>query len=223
MKIKQLIPLLALTAPFAANADFLSISAGGGLWYDTPGGTYQGADTNDDLAWSEESQGYLFVTFEHFVPIIPNARLSYTSLDHTGSDTSGPTAINNELVVEMTDLLLYYEVLDNIVSLDLGLNIRNLKFDFVTSDASLTSHVDETFPMLYALVGASPWPDLIVSGELSIINFDGIEITDFIAKVAYTTNSFVGFEAGYRHQKLVLDDVDNTNADLTFDGGMAQV
>jgi len=131
--------------------------------------------------------------------------------------------VDNDISIETTDLIAYYEVLDNVVSLDLGLNIRNLKIDYtIISTGSTTSDsVSETIPMLYALIGASPWPDLIISGELSYIAFEGNTVSDFTAKIAYTTDFFVGFEAGYRKQTFELDDASETDADLDFDGVFA--
>ena len=75
--------------------------------------------------------------------------------------------------------------------------------------------------MLYVLVGTSPWPELIISGELSYMAFDGSSVSDFTAKVAYTTNFFVGFEAGYRVQSFEFDDISDTDANLDFDGVFA--
>ena len=72
--------------------------------------------------------------------------------------------------------------------------------------------------MLYALVGVTPWPDVIISGEMSYIAFDGSSISDITAKIAYTTDFFVGFEAGYRMQEYEFDDISDTDADLSFDG-----
>ena len=187
MKLKQLYCLsalvLSLILPQIAIADALSLSVGGGIWNEDPSGTYNKTsetpiDVNKNLFWDTESQGYLFVTLEHFVPIIPNARLTYTKIDHTGSGNTdfvfdGITYngdINNTIKIETLDLLLYYEVLDNVVSVDLGLNIRNLKVDFVLTEATAgttTDSANETIPMIYALVGFSPIPDLIISGEMS--------------------------------------------------------
>jgi len=238
MKLKQLYCLsalvLSLILPQIAIADALSLSVGGGIWNEDPSGTYNKTseapvDVNKNLFWDTESQGYFFVTLEHPVPIIPNARLTYTKIDHTGSGNTnfvfdGVTYngdINNTIKIETLDLLLYYEVLDNVVNVDLGLNIRNLKVDFVLTGATAettTDSANEIIPMIYALVGFSPIPDLIISGEMSYVAYDGSSISDFTAKVAYTTNFFVGIEAGYRSQKFELDDVEETNTDLTFDG-----
>jgi len=241
MKIKQLYCLSTLALPFIfpqiAIADALSLSIGGGTWDETPEGTYNRTidapiDVNDDFLWDKESQGYAFITLEHFVPIIPNIKLIYTKIDHTGSgaggfDYNGITYNNfaNTVTVETLDLLLYYEVLDNVVSLDLGLNIRNLKADFAiidtTTNATDSDSVDEFIPMVYALVGFSPWPDLIISGEMSYVTYSGNTISDYTVKIAYTTNFFIGLEAGYRNQKIELDDNDGTDTDLTFDGPFA--
>jgi len=39
--------------------------------------------------------------------------------------------------------------------------------------------------------------------------------------VSYTTNFFVGVEAGYRKQQYTFDDVSGTDSDLSFDGVFA--
>ena len=242
MKIKQLAYLLTLAAPLTANADFLSISAGGGAWNESPSGNFQkvtdpiAVDVENDLFWDSESQAYAFIAFEHFVPIVPNVRLLYTKIDHDGSGNATfnfdgqpfDGIVTNDIEIETTDLILYYEVLDNVVSLDLGLNIRSLKADYtITGDdgsggiSTTTDSIDEVVPMLYAAVGASPWPELLISGELSYVAFDGSSVSDFTAKVAYTTNFLLGFEAGYRKQNFEFDDVSDTDADLDFDGVFA--
>ena len=241
MKIKQLFCLMALALPLSANADFLSISAGGGAWNADPSGSFKkttdpaDVDIKENLFWDTETNGYAFITLEHFVPIVPNARLMLTNIDQSGSGITSfefdgdiySGNVNNDFSIQTLDLLLYYEVLDNIVSLDLGLNIRNLKVDYsITGTVSgatttTTDSLDETVPMLYVLVGGSPWPDLIISGELSYVAYSGSSISDFTAKVAYTTNFFVGFEAGYRQQKYEFDDVSEADAKLDFDGVFA--
>ncbi len=237
MKIKHLFYLVALSAPFTANADTLSVSVGGGVWNQSSSGNFQktvdttSVDIKDDLFWSDESQGYLFATFEHPVPLIPNVKLMKTTLDQSGSgnanfffDGQNYTGnVSNDFSIDTLDLFAYYEILDNVVSLDIGLDIRKIKVDYTISSTGITTtdSVDETIPMLYAMVGATPWPDLTISGELSYISYDGSKISDFTAKVAYTTSFMLGLEAGYRKQQYTLDDISDTNADLSFDGVFA--
>jgi len=237
MKIKQLLCLAALSTPLAVHADTLSIAVGGGGWNAAPSGSFKKttdpAEVNvkDDLFWDTETQGYFFATLEHPIPIIPNVKLMATKIDQSGSGDTNFTFdgvtysgnVSNDFSIETLDLIAYYEILDNVVSIDIGLNIRNLKVDYNIIDTTgntppNTDSMNETIPMLYALVGGSPIPDLIISGELSYIAYSGSTISDFTAKVAYTTNFFVGFEAGYRKQKYEFDDVSETDAKLDFDG-----
>jgi len=220
----------------AAQAEALSLTVGGGIWNATPDGTFNkvtdptSVDVKDNLFLDTESQGYAFITLEHFIPIIPNVRLMYTDNSYAGNGTStftfdGQSFTGNVVSdIQMTtlDLIAYYEVLDNVVSLDLGLNIRQLSIDYtITSAASAsvtTDSFNETIPMLYALVGVSPWPDFLLSAEMSYVTYDGSTVSDFTAKVAYTTNFLMGIEAGYRSQTLELDNINDTNADISFDG-----
>jgi len=234
MRLKQLACIVALALPFSAQSDTLSVTIGGGIWDESPTGTFQKTtdplpvDVVENLFWDNEAQNYVFVSLEHFIPIIPNFRLIRTNIDHTGNglttfNFNGLTFtgnVNNDISITTTDLIAYYEVLDNVVSLDLGLVIRNLKVDYtITGGGSTTTDsLNETVPMLYALIGASPWPDLTISGELSYVAASGSSISDFTAKIAYTTNFMVGIEAGYRIQNFEFDDISSTNANMDFDG-----
>ncbi len=236
MKFNKLMTGCALAVlPAIASADVLSIAIGAGVWNETPdGGIRKITETTDvsvkdDLFWTEESQGYLFATLEHPVPLLPNVRLNYVKLDHTGSGTTAfdfegvsfSGTVANEFSIEQTDLVLYYEVLDNVVSLDLGLNVRllDISYSIVDEFANATSgSVSAPVPMLYGLVGATPWPGVLISAEGSFISYSGNTLSDFNAKIAYTTDFFVGFEAGYRTQTIELDDVDDTIANLDFKG-----
>ena len=143
MKLKQLFCLIALAVPLTVNADTLSVSVGGGVWNTSPSGSIHNTidhapvDVKEHLFWDDESQGYLFATLEHPVPIIPNVRLMYTKVDQSGSGITTfefdgnfyDGTVSNEFSIETTDLIAYYEVLDNVVSLDIGLNIRSLNID----------------------------------------------------------------------------------------------
>jgi outer membrane protein len=225
-----------LISPVSANADILSFSAGGGVWNTSPDGSFQATNdpgavsVTDNLFWGSESQGYFFATLEHPVPIIPNVKLMYTKIEQSGSGNTTFTfdglpfsgKVSNDFKIENLDLIAYYEVLDNVVSLDLGLDIRNMKIDYsIVNGSTASDSFDETVPLLYVLVGVSPLPDLLISGEVSYLKYSGSSISDMTAKISYTTDFFVGFEAGYRIQKYEFDDVSGYNADLTFDGMFA--
>ncbi len=223
-----------LSVPTFSMADTLSVSIGGGMWQEDPSGYFRNAtdptniDVNSDLFWKKEDQGYLFVTLEHFVPIIPNFRVMTTSLDHSGSGTAsfvlnGQTFTGDVISsgsFDQTDITAYWELLDNVVSLDLGLTAKLLDFSYsvASTGASTSDSFSATIPMLYGLVGASPIPGLFLGVEGNLVSYDGNSLTDFTAKVAYTTDFFLGIEGGYRSQTYELDDVDGYFGKLEFKG-----
>jgi len=236
MKTRQKLIALALTVlPAVAAADFLGFSVGGGVWNTSPEGGFRktgdplSVNVKDNLLWDTESRGYVSASFEHFVPLIPNVRININSLDYSGNGSSsfsfdGKTysgVIDNKITIEQTDLLLYWELLDNIVSLDFGLDARALNIDYSIRDNNGNNSSDsasQVVPMLYVMVGASPWFGILLSAEAYYISAAGNELSDYSAKISYTTDYLVGFEAGYRSEKIVLDDVDNFFSDMTFKG-----
>ncbi len=233
--------LLALSG--ITSADTLSISLGAGIWYDSPsGGVNDGAttkfDAKQDLFWSEESQGYFFLTFEHPVPFVPNVRLSATKLEHGGAGTLTRTItiggvdypvseyITNSFKLDQKDLLLYWEILDNVVSFDLGLNVKLADLSYTVTGDTVGTNSDSykaTIPMIYGLLGVSPIPDLIISVEGSYITYSGTTVSDMMARIAYTTPYFVGVEAGYRSQTYQFTNIAGFDGNLDFKGPFAGV
>src|SRR5690606_18764663 len=93
---------------------------------------------------------------EHPVPYLPNIRLGQTNLTHDGFGVlhflGTDYAFRGTIDLSHTDVTGYYEVLDNIVSLDLGLTARifdgEIKTDFIAS----TIPLDSVYALLYANV-----------------------------------------------------------------------
>jgi len=212
----------------AANADALGLFVGGGMWDYEPSGTFGtvGDDVIDveaDLNFGGEQDAYVWAAFEHFVPIIPNIRIEAASvgsdgtasnLDFNGITLSGPASIS----LDNTDAILYYRLLDNWVSLDLGLNVRTLDGDFIIDTEKVS--ISETIPMLYASAQFDlPFSGFSVGGDINIINYDGSEYRDIRLRAMYELG-VVGFEAGLKTSTIVLDDVSGVSSDLEFSGLM---
>ena len=235
-KLHTLACATMLSVPAITMADTLSVAIGGGMWKEDPSGYFTNASTPDnidvkqDLYWQEEDQTYLFATLEHPIPILPNVRILMTNLEHSGSGTASFT-INGETFsgdvsstgsFDQTDITAYWEVLENVVSLDLGLTAKLLDFSY-SIDSSLGSgptsdSFSATIPMLYGMVGVSPIPGLFLGVEGNIISYDGSDLTDFVAKVSYTTDFFIGVEGGFRSQSYTIDDIDGYSGKLDFEG-----
>ena len=236
-KLLSLTCATLLTLPAVSTADVLSFAIGGGIWKEDPSGYFRNqnagdtinVDVKEDLFWKEEDQGYWFATLEHPVPILPNVRILSTSLDHSGSGTTSFTingetftgTVSNEGSFDQTDITAYWEVLDNVVSLDLGLTAKLIDFSYSVADNfgnTTSGSLSGTVPMLYGLVGISPIPGLYLGVEGNFIGYDGNDLTDITAKISYTTDFFLGIEGGYRSQSYTLDDVDGYFGKLEFEG-----
>jgi len=213
----------------AASADALGFFVGGGVWDYDPSGTFGTTgddviDVKSDLGFSSQQDAYVWAAFEHFVPIIPNIRVEAASMGSDGAadgldfgggiNVTGPASIS----LDTTDAILYYRLLDNWVNLDLGLNIRNLKGDFIVVDEKIS--ISETIPMLYASAQFDmPLTGLSLGGDINIINYDGNDYRDIRLRALYEMG-IIGFEAGYKTSTLVLDNVSGVTADLEFSGLM---
>lgn len=244
MKKVMLASGLMLAAPFA-SADFLGVYAGAGQWQSDYSGQIGDANNDidvNDLGLNESDNNYFYVAFEHPIPLIPNARLQMTDLSSSQSATitrsftlDGETFEAGENVDSTVDLshidgTLYYELLDNWVSLDLGLTIR--KFDgYVAAEGSANGLLseqyvvlDEAIPMAYGKARFDlPFSGLSVGGQANVISYDDNSLSDLSINVAYdfinTLALDLGVELGYRQMNLEINE--DVTADVELKGPYA--
>ncbi|TDY02963.1 TIGR04219 family outer membrane beta-barrel protein [Thiohalophilus thiocyanatoxydans] len=240
-KLAIILPALAVSS--TAFADTLGARFGAGMWDHTPGGhlRYQtsnsnhNADLQDDLNLEDDQEGYFYALVEHPVPLIPNVKLMRTGLTSNGSGTinseftyGGETYeanqdITSELQLDHTDVTLYWQLLDNVVSFDFGLTAKMIDAEATLRQTSgnektVTNSFDGVVPMGYLGIGATPWPGVELRLEGSALSVGDNSLTDYTAKVSYTTDFLLGVEAGYRSLELELDDLDDVDANMEFDG-----
>src|SRR5690606_16951591 len=119
---------------FQAHADTIGIQAGGGVWQPDIEGSFGITEviTVEELGLKGEDANYFYFALEHPVPVLPNIRITRTDLEAKGSavlsedftfdEIAFPagTSTNTMLDLSHTDYTLYYEILDNVASADLG-------------------------------------------------------------------------------------------------------
>jgi outer membrane protein len=240
-KMTKILPLSILMATSAASADTVfGIYAGAGQWQ----ADYEGTIGNpaielQSLGLKDSDNNYYFVALEHGVPVIPNIRLQRTDISSRQSAIISQTftldevtfTVNSEVTSDVdlthTDGVLYYEVLDNWVNLDLGLTLR--KFDGYATAMSPTARetvtLDKLIPMIYGHARFNlPFTGFAVGGALNAISYNDNKITDYNAYVSYTFDSAmdIGAEVGYRSLDLRSDDK-NARVDATLAGPYASI
>jgi outer membrane protein len=139
-----------------------------------------------------------------------------------GFDTVNAGDIETNLDLSHYGAVFYYEILDNWVSIDLGLDVRKfdgqLKITNTGDSSTSTTEIDETVPLGYiAAEFAMPFTDMSAGAEISAISYSGNSIHD--AKVRLRQGFSLAFiELGYRQLGIKLDDVSDLDVDLDFSG-----
>ncbi|MEH6451896.1 MAG: TIGR04219 family outer membrane beta-barrel protein [Psychromonas sp.] len=195
MKLKACAALVATTICMPTMADIIEIYAG--MDYRN-----NASSTNIyDLEDSNNLSGYL--ALEHFVPLIPNAKIKY-------SDLSSDTSIgSNDVSSSAGNAILYYRLFNNSL----------LEFDFGLAYTHFESDYDNLSSDLGQLYGATkvhlPGTNLhafaeVIGGSASSDNYTDAEIG-----LAYTFNpdSFlnVSVRAGYRYQEAEINKYEQEN------------
>lgn len=218
MKTLQL-PLFIATLGLCsvAQADFIGLKGDISYW------NVDGKANIDEKKWADQDldrKGTVqaSVAFEHPVPVIPNVKVKYTKLD---TETEENTVNKTDINLDHTDLILYYEILDNVVKADVGVGATRLNGDVKQFGTSVD--IDEYSPIVYAEVGAKlPFTGLSAKAEATYTNVNDVKITDAQAEVQYNfVQSMLldlGAKVGYRIMNIELDDMDKRDMKFEFKG-----
>jgi outer membrane protein len=127
----------------------IGLYLGGQIWQSEVSGILGEQNSLIDFNLIKEQQTNYFIAVEHHFPLLPNARISSTTLDTVGktnlTDEFGfddevfpiNDNVNTSFNTSYVDYTLYYELLNNgVFSLDLGLTARN--FDVVVTVTGTT-------------------------------------------------------------------------------------
>jgi len=236
LKKLALVTLLTLSQ---VNADMVGGEVSLGFFNHEPSGyaSYSGtsSDLEETLGFSGEQDIFLKAYLEHPFPIVPNVKIGYTTLSHDGSNDVVDFSwgiidnftgdIDNSLSLDITDVTLYYELLDNWVEIDAGLTAR-----YITGDMGVSTDITQDIvnfstwiPMLYGKARFNlPVTDLSFQLEANAISYWDMTAYDYEVSARYTLAMGIGLEAGYKSFHIDSDDlVDGLNADIDFSGPYA--
>ena len=174
-----------LIAGSAYGDSLFGIYAGAGSWQQEFSGDITSGITEvnveDDLMLQEENNNIFYLALEHGVPALPNLRLQHAQIVVSGNSTLTRTIEFNGTVFNLTDdvvtdvdltqtdLVLYYQILDNVVSLDLGVAARQIDgfFEIATTLEAARAEFEGVMPLLYGKVRADlPLTGLWIGAEV---------------------------------------------------------
>lgn len=215
MKYSLLALLCGVSLANVAQADTLyGLYADANYWHAKSDNTVQVAE-NAKETLKNKTSGQLAInaSLEHGVPLLPNVRVRHVGIKATQKDDAD---VKND--IKSTDVIAYYEVLDNVVSVDVGLGAKRIDGS-VNVMGKEYLNLDKTLPMAYASVGAKlPFTGLSAKAELGLAQGHQASAKDASAEIKYDFIDKalvdVGVKAGYRILNVKNDKV----AYPSFDG-----
>ena len=253
--MKKMLTTLATLATLAstADADIARLELGAGVFNQESSGYLSYVDTTMmmktegryDSKEVSSTNAYAWMLIKHPIPVIPNIRVEYASLNDEGlasgtfDGMSSPAPTDTPASFDITeiDIIPYYNLIDNTfwMTLDVGIDLKVMNIDYtisaVPSIVPLPSDFvgyDDTTSLVLPLVYVRgrleiPATNIGLESDVKYITYAGSTVYDVRAKVDYTFDFIPviqpAIEIGYRVHKfdLVIDD-DKTNLDLEFAG-----
>ncbi|MDX1677777.1 TIGR04219 family outer membrane beta-barrel protein [Arsukibacterium sp.] len=230
----------------AAADTLLGVYVGGDGWRADVTGSFGTSEPAPVFNFNSKTQGSYYIALEHPVPVLPNIRLAHNQLDANGITIidgqfsfAGETFVVNTTVANQvdltnTDIVLYYEILDNsVVALDLGVNAKHLDGSAsVTEQAQnglqAEQSVSQWIPLAYlsSKIGL-PLTGLDIFAQGSYIGWSDSRMYDVQAGIGYEIVDSLAVDirikVGYRAVNLRLDDLDSLYSNLDFKGAFAGV
>lgn len=190
----------AMILGFGVEADFYSPEVDG---------TFDYKSTSTRFNGDRESTYQIGAYLEHPVPLVPNLRIDYTP----ETKFSG---VGNNVSFTQLDVTPYYEILDTIVDIDVGVSLKVLEGK-ITGTAN--ENFSEVIPMGYMGAAVSiPGTPIALSGSVKYIGYDGDSFSDSRIKATWNIAAGLQFQAGYRYESLKVSNRLNTTANITFEG-----
>lgn len=211
---------------FTANvqADTVGLYLGGQIWQSEANGILGEKNALIDFNLKKEQQINYFVAVEHPFPLLPNARISSTSLDTTGKTTltqefsfggetfSAGDDFDASFNVSYVDYTLYYQLFDSgLFSFDLGLTARD--FDIIVTGTTIIETTLDVHKPCAAVPGiytpGDEFCNTLTSTTSSVTTTGKIKTDDIMPMLYVATNislRLTGLSVFAQGDFLLIDD-----------------
>ncbi|WP_028863224.1 TIGR04219 family outer membrane beta-barrel protein [Psychromonas aquimarina] len=200
MKKKICAAVVASVISMPSMADFLGVYAG--IDYRTMSTSHTANGMSGEFKDSNNLSGY--VALEHFVPLIPNAKLKYSDLGSEYNDGS----INTDS--SAMNAILYYQLFDNdLFEFDFGVAYTKVETDF----NNLSTELGQAYGAAKVHI---PGVNMHAFTEVTAGSLSDDNATDAEIGLAYTFNpdsNLLNFavRAGYRYQDAEINNFKQEN------------
>lgn len=232
---KSLVFATLLCLPAATvHADFVGLNIGVSHWSPELSGNFNSGndaiiDLSSDLGVNDPSQTSLVFILEHPIPVLPNVKYQSFDLETSGNKTltrnvtfngnnySAGNNVSSTFDLSHDDIKLYYEVLDNWINLDLGIDLKRFDGQVGINGNNIT--VDETVPLLYISARFDlPFTGFYAGADLNHLSSGDNSANDSTFLVGYESTIGLGIEGGLKTFSLDLDNADNIDTNIEYEG-----
>ncbi len=243
------------TAPLFAKSG-IDLELGVGAWTPTLGGhlNFTGGDAAgtevefDDMEYEKDNGKYMYMDFNHFVPVLPNIRIEKTDYKIVGEAENIPLKVFGFLVnsdadltidMDQTDIIIYWSLpfvstaTGGVFDINMGLDAK--KYDGTillerkilgVSTTVEEAEIDQTLPLIYLnFILDIPFTPIKLDATTKFVSYDGAKISDNSFKLSYKlpfSNALVdvNLDVGYRIQNITIPDslVDDLDLDMDTKG-----
>ncbi|QUJ67750.1 TIGR04219 family outer membrane beta-barrel protein [Photobacterium sp. GJ3] len=202
---------VALATAVPAQADMLlGGTVGADAWFSS-------AEINDAVDGGDKTMPSFYVSFEHFIPLIPNARIAYADIEA------------DAVAFKQTDFTAYYEILDNdLIAVDIGVSLIRFADGQYNAQGHAQTFDDEWQPAIYGNVEFGfPATPLTAFAEGNVGEFDDTSTLDVKAGMKFTiplVAADLNLRGGYRVMDYDFDAINNPlGGKVKLDGFFAGV
>jgi outer membrane protein len=201
---KQIFTAVIASAICMPSMAMLDLDVYTGIDYRTTDTSQSFSGTDQDLKDTNNLSGYLAI--EHFIPMLPNAKLKYSDL------STETTADSSSIKGSASNAILYYQLFDNgLFEFDFGLAYTSMETDSHNINADL-SQAYAAAKLFVPGTGIHAFTE-VVSGSLT-----NDKATDAELGLAYTFNPDsiinIAVRAGYRFQDATIGAFEQENKGL---------
>lgn len=166
---------------------------------------------------------------EHPIPVLPNIKYQRFDLETSGSKTldrtiqfndqtfNSTTQVTSTFDLSYDDIVLYYEVFDNWINLDLGIDLKRFDGRVGINDNNIA--IDETVPLLYISTRFDlPFTGFYAGADLKHLSSGDNSANDSTFLIGYESSIGLGVEGGVKTFSLDLDNADNIDTNIEYEG-----
>jgi outer membrane protein len=218
----------------SAYADFVGVNIGFSHWAPDLSGDFNSKNNMSigpslDLGVNDPSQTSIVLILEHPIPVLPNVKYQNYDLETSGNKTlnknltfngsiyNAGNNVSSTFDLSHDDIVLYYEVLDNWVNLDLGVDLK--RFDGLVGINGNNVVVDKTVQSFYMSARFDlPFTGFYAGADLNSLGIGDNKSNDTTLLIGYESTIGLGLEGGLKNFSLDLDNADNIDTNIEYKG-----